>query len=50
MTVIPNQEDRGIQSDVNSPLVKDADDDGVIEDGLGNPAAPEDSGSGSAGE
>ena len=49
MTLIPNQEDRGIQSDINDPLSKDRDNDGFVEDGLGNPAAPEDSGTGGAG-
>ena len=42
MTSLPNQEDRGIESDVHDPQNLDQDNDGVIEDGLGNPAAPED--------
>lgn len=39
---LPNQEDRGIESDISDPQNLDKDQDGVIEDGLGNPAATED--------
>lgn len=39
---LPNQEDRGIESDISDPQHLDKNMDGVIEDGLGNPAAPED--------
>lgn len=49
---LPNEEDRGIEADIGAPTfppVADVNRDGVIEDGLGNPAAPEDSGTGSAG-
>ena len=42
MNILGNQEDRGIQSDVKGPQSLDQDGDGIIEDGLGNPAAPED--------
>jgi hypothetical protein len=42
MMTLPNQEDRGIESDLNGPIRLDQDRDGVVEDGLGNPAAPED--------
>ncbi len=48
MTLL-NQEDRGIEAGLNGPEVKDQDRDGVIEDGLGDPAAPEDAGTGGAG-
>lgn len=44
--IIPNQEDRGIESDTTDPADKDRDHDGIVEDALGNPAAPEDSGAG----
>ncbi len=49
---LPHEEDRGIQADVGAPTFpphSDENSDGVIEDGLGNPAAPEDSGTGGAG-
>ena len=42
MTILPNQEDRGIESDIHDPLARDENNDGIVEDGLGNPAAPED--------
>ncbi len=40
--VLPNQEDRGIEAELNGLEAVDQDQDGIIEDGLGNPAAPED--------
>ncbi len=42
MSILPNQEDRGIETELNGPQRLDQDNDGIIEDGLGNPAAPED--------
>jgi hypothetical protein len=42
MPILPNQEDRGIETDLNSPARLDQDGDGFVEDGLGDPAAPED--------
>ncbi len=50
---LPNEEDRGIHMDLGAPTfppVVDENQDGIIEDGLGNPAEPEDSGTGGAGE
>jgi hypothetical protein len=44
MTIVPNQEDRGIEADTNDPHGLDPDHDGVINDPFGNPAAPEDTG------
>lgn len=44
MTVIPNQEDRGMEADPNDPNV-DRDGDGRVDGPLGDPAAPEDAGS-----
>ncbi len=45
-----NEEDRGIETGLNVPEAKDRDHDGIFEDGLGDPAAPESSGTGGAGE
>lgn len=48
-----NEEDRGIEADLGAPTfpgLPDKNLDGVVEDGLGNPAEPEDSGTGGAGE
>ena len=39
---ILNEEDRGIETDPGTPERIDQDQDGIAEDGLGNPAAPED--------
>jgi hypothetical protein len=38
----PEEEDRGIQMGPNDSVTEDLDNDGIVEDALGNPAAPED--------
>lgn len=37
-----HEEDRGIQADPGTPERMDRNNDGIVEDGLGKPAAPED--------